>query len=408
MAYGQNMNAPMSGLMGLAAMKGRMGDNTLVHVNPMELKALDAMSPGGLTRNPTTGLPEAFKLKDILPTLGAIAGAAFLGPAAAAMGLTGTLGSAAAVGMGAAGGTALAGGNREEILGTGLTSALTAGMLGGLGGQAGAATGELTGGTGAELVAGQTAAGQTAGQMAAQSLAAPQTAMQGTMAGLDRLATQPLGASTIPFTPATASTATQTAADMAAKQLAAPSGLQAIAERGMQGIRDTGIGRTVGGAFGAAMSTPVNFPGGATGELRSTPYPQESTGVSKAEIDEYIRKGGQVPQFFRNLNQGGPISLNAGGQSSGMFSGMVDAKSGDGMSDNVSFEVVGDPQIKQAMLSPDEYVMDAYTVSTIGNGSSDAGAKKLDEFRQALREKTMGRREQPNQINGAKELSRLS
>ena len=70
MAYGQNMNAPMSGLMGLAAMKGRMGDNTLVHVNPMELKSLNAMAgPGGLTQNPTTGLPEAFKIKDILPVL---------------------------------------------------------------------------------------------------------------------------------------------------------------------------------------------------------------------------------------------------------------------------------------------------------------------------------------------------
>jgi hypothetical protein len=78
MAYGQNMKAPMAGITGLAALKGRQGDNTLVHVNPMELKALDNMAPGGLTRNPYTGLPEAFKLKDILPALGAIAGGVFL------------------------------------------------------------------------------------------------------------------------------------------------------------------------------------------------------------------------------------------------------------------------------------------------------------------------------------------
>ena len=66
-------------------MKGRMGDNTLVHVNPMELKTLDALAgPGGLTQNPVTGLPEAFKIKDILPILGGIAGAALLGPAVAA------------------------------------------------------------------------------------------------------------------------------------------------------------------------------------------------------------------------------------------------------------------------------------------------------------------------------------
>ena len=38
-----------------------------------------------------------------------------------------------------------------------------------------------------------------------------------------------------------------------------------------------------------------------------------------------------------------------------------------------------------AMLSDGEYVMDAETVSALGNGSSEAGAKKLDEFRMNLR-----------------------
>jgi hypothetical protein len=38
-----------------------------------------------------------------------------------------------------------------------------------------------------------------------------------------------------------------------------------------------------------------------------------------------------------------------------------------------------------AMLSDGEYVMDAESVSALGNGSSEAGAKKLDEFRMNLR-----------------------
>jgi hypothetical protein len=38
-----------------------------------------------------------------------------------------------------------------------------------------------------------------------------------------------------------------------------------------------------------------------------------------------------------------------------------------------------------ARLSDGEYVMDAETVSMLGDGSSNAGAKKLDEFRTALR-----------------------
>jgi hypothetical protein len=78
------------------------------------------------------------------------------------------------------------------------------------------------------------------------------------------------------------------------------------------------------------------------------------------------------------------------------------------MSDEVAFDVVGDPEVDTAMLSPDEYVMDAYTVAALGNGSSDAGAAKLDEFRKALREKVYGRKEQPNQINPQQELSKLS
>ncbi len=48
MAYGQNMKAPSSGIASLMAMRGRKGDNTLVHVNPMELRALNSMAPGGL------------------------------------------------------------------------------------------------------------------------------------------------------------------------------------------------------------------------------------------------------------------------------------------------------------------------------------------------------------------------
>ena len=86
---------------------------------------------------------------------------------------------------------------------------------------------------------------------------------------------------------------------------------------------------------------------------------------------------------------------------------MVEGR-GDGMSDEVAFDVVGDPEVDTAMLSPDEYVMDAYTVAALGNGSSDAGAAKLDEFRKALREKVYGKQQQPNQINPQQELSKLS
>ena len=47
---------------------------------------------------------------------------------------------------------------------------------------------------------------------------------------------------------------------------------------------------------------------------------------------------------------------------------------GDGRSDDIP-----------AMLSDGEYVMDAETVSLLGNGSFEGGAKKLDEFRVNIR-----------------------
>jgi len=47
---------------------------------------------------------------------------------------------------------------------------------------------------------------------------------------------------------------------------------------------------------------------------------------------------------------------------------------GDGQSDDIP-----------AMLSDGEYVIDAETVSALGDGSTDAGAKKLDDFRKNLR-----------------------
>lgn len=439
MAYGQNMNAPMSGLTGLAAMKGRQGDNTLVHVNPMELKALEAMAPGGLTRNPYTGLPEAFKLKDILPVLGAVAGAAFLGPA---------VGVAFGTGLGAAGGGLAAGQSIEEAALTGLTSGVTAGMFAPA---AAATTGAATGATTGAATGAATGAGTEA-----LSNFVPGEVTKTGAAGIFK----PIPPSA--FSSGTAGAAgTSSFADIASAQAAGalqPATMGQLAgaagRTGLQALKDQGLKSVAGGALAAGAASPVEMVKPSYGPVEAIQNPQESANVSRAEIDKYIRGGGQMPQFFRptrmaaqggpigygpfgamqypqqvgqskddngntivnvnpssgasmNYNEGGPISLNVGGQPSGMFSGMVDGRLGDGMSDNVAFEVVGDPQIERAQLSPDEYVMDAYTVSALGNGSSDAGAKRLDDFRTALREKAMGRKSQPKQINGAKELSRM-
>lgn len=70
--------------------------------------------------------------------------------------------------------------------------------------------------------------------------------------------------------------------------------------------------------------------------------------------------------------KGGAIDKNAGPLS--QVSRFVSGGPGDGTSDDIN-----------AKLSNNEYVLDASTVSTLGNGSSEAGARKLDQFRENIR-----------------------
>ena len=68
---------------------------------------------------------------------------------------------------------------------------------------------------------------------------------------------------------------------------------------------------------------------------------------------------------------------------------------GDGMSDMIPASVDGESDV---LLSDGEYVVPADVVSGLGNGSSDAGAKHLDEMMARVREQRTGSREQAKQI----------
>ena len=102
--------------------------------------------------------------------------------------------------------------------------------------------------------------------------------------------------------------------------------------------------------------------------------------------------------------QGGIAQLAGGMRPKDYFEGQVYDDRGDGMSDDIGFKVDGDPVIKGARLSADEYVLPADLVSMLGNGSSDAGAKKLDAFTKEMRMKAFGTTEQQKPINATKEL----
>lgn len=124
---------PMAGLSSALAMQGRMGDSTLVHMNPMEVEMLKTMSPdGSLSINPETGLPEAFKLKDLaafaLPIAASIA-FPMLAPSIGLGGLSGVATGAIGAGLGGVGAGLIQGkGVGDSLIQGGLSGLMSYGM----------------------------------------------------------------------------------------------------------------------------------------------------------------------------------------------------------------------------------------------------------------------------------------
>jgi hypothetical protein len=110
--------------------QGRYGDDVLVHMNPAEVAGIAALTPGGLTRNPKTGQPEAFAF--LLPML-----ASWGASSAAGAGLLGSGFMASTLG------SALAGGIASGVSTAALTGDLKRGLVSGV---TGAALGAATGG----------------------------------------------------------------------------------------------------------------------------------------------------------------------------------------------------------------------------------------------------------------------
>jgi hypothetical protein len=113
-----------------------------------------------------------------------------------------------------------------------------------------------------------------------------------------------------------------------------------------------------------------------------------------------------VPHMMDVLNY--PVEAAQGGGlmqlaiQDGGFSGQVPGQ-GHGMEDNVYMPIVerqAGNQVGTLAVSPDEYVVDAHTMSALGNGSADAGANVMDQVIENVREEAYGTTQQPNEING--------
>jgi hypothetical protein len=88
----------------------------------------------------------------------------------------------------------------------------------------------------------------------------------------------------------------------------------------------------------------------------------------------YFDNVNPLPTYYRN---GGVVRMSNGGSSSASSSNIPRIKGkGDGRSDSIP-----------AMLSDGEFVISAPVVSALGNGSNDAGAKRLDGMQKKVLQK---------------------
>ena len=130
------------------------------------------------------------------------------------------------------------------------------------------------------------------------------------------------------------------------------------------------------------------------------PMPSDPQRMAKVKaVQDALRTESQLDNLAM-------MRMKEGGMVYGGYSGMVPGE-GHGMEDNVYMPIVDrkeGEQVATLAVSPDEYIVDAATVAALGNGSSDAGAKVLDETIKDIRQEAFGTTKQPNQLNGLASL----
>jgi hypothetical protein len=390
------------------ASKGRNGDSTLVHMSPGEVKGLQALAMahgGSLSINPDTGLVEASFLKRILPM---VAGAALM-----------------ATGVGAPMAAGLVGG--FETLRTG---DINKGLMAGLGayGGAGLASG-LTGAAGSAAV--DASAANALGVPASVGGAAAGPGSQAAMLAAEN--------ASMGLTPMQSAAQISGSAGYAAGAAPASTGLQAsnlmtsgvrnLMANPMEAGKDvykampTGTLPALGITAASAMTPEAPaIPGmpeedpmyaGApyryklasnfTGYVPRQPTPYyRPTGLGYAEGgDVMVADGGSYDD-----EPMGDVGMAAGG-SLGSYSdgGRMLKGPGDGMSDDIP-AMIGKKQ--PARLADGEFVVPADVVSHLGNGSTDAGAKKLYGMMDQIRKARTGTKKQGKQIKADKFLPKFA
>jgi hypothetical protein len=395
------------------ASEGRGGDSMLVHMSPDEVAGLQALAQQygtSLTINPETGLPEAIKLKKLFKVLAPIALGAFLGPGA--FGIQGLGMSAGAAGLTVGGLTAITSGSLEKGISAGLGAYGGAGLAEGA--AAASAAGEQEALRQASLSQGPStgtlssgAGGVSAGTVGADFVGPGITGAGPTASGFSF---GPEGEFLITGAEGAPLAQNATVAQQMAYTPTPDYITQAMAPKTAALTPMEAFNAKVGmPEYGALYAGSVAMP--AAIEEQEKFKQQEA--LILAQEDEERRKYrelfestlGAVPT--RMVRSGGLMSLAGGGMTymeAGGTTGPTGLPrdvtgTGDGMSDSVPATIEG---VQEARLADGEFVIPADVVADIGNGSSDAGSKKLYDMMDRIRKARHGTTEQPPEINAEK------
>ena len=167
-----------------------------------------------------------------------------------------------------------------------------------------------------------------------------------------------------------------------------------------------GIGFARGGHLSASAGIPET---GIYSDSDLVTRGEQALGASNAKLAQIYKKAGlkyaaapkggieKLGGGFSEAGAGGGLS-HLGGYSDG---GRMLKGPGDGMSDDIP-AMIGKKQ--PARLADGEFVVPADVVSHLGNGSTDAGAKKLYSMMDKIRKARTGKKAQGKQINPNKFL----
>ncbi len=414
---------------------GRNGDDMLVHVSRKELEGIRALTGRDFTRNPDTGLPEAFNFASLLPIAAGIGASVLTGGAAA------PLVGAAASGLTSAGVAAARGASTEQALTQGLISGATsyAGgqILAGVGDPVAQATQTATTGLGESALQG---AGSS---MAAAPTGTAAASIPGPTADVGSFGVVPAqapfgGGAEVVQPPGLMDRMATRASDFGTRLSNIASDPGAAVSKIAENVQARPFSALIAG--GGMLSQAGDMMGGRPAIPGVTPYdsnryPEQfptnprrwnapSSGYRAGTDSEYryFAKGGLASMrseegYTANLMNEAKAAIlgehprprealerfreNFGDDALALLRDRLTGGrvrgAGGGMDDLVPGDIEGRQKVR---LADGEFVIPADVVSGLGDGSTDQGVRKLHGLMDKVRKERTGKVAQPKSVGG--------